>query len=150
MPLTFAERERITVVMANFDPRIGESTRFRKGGPSPNPGGRPKTRLLSEALRVRLAEPVPGDSEGRTYAEVLAANLITIACSHGPGAVAAMGEIADRVEGKARQEIAVADITLELREKSDSELMFHLDHGRWPEGDELSESPRPGDQKADK
>ena len=50
-----------------------------------------------------------------------------------------MGEIADRVEGKARQEIAVADITRELREKSDAELMFHLENSRWPDGDEMTE-----------
>jgi hypothetical protein len=119
-----------------FDPTIGTATRWKKGQPSPNPGGRPKSRLLSEALRVRLAEPKPNDPQGRTYAEVVAANLIEIACSQGPGAVTAMGEIADRVEGKARQEIAVADITRELREKSDAELMFHLEHSRWPEAEE--------------
>src|ERR1700731_3313312 len=110
----------------SFDPEIGKGTRWKKGQASPNPGGRPKSRLLSEALRVRLAEPKPNDPEGRTYAEVGAANLIEIACSHGPGAITAMGQIADRVEGKARQEIAVADITPELRAKSDAELMFHL------------------------
>jgi hypothetical protein len=48
-----------------------------------------------------------------------------------------MGEIADRVEGKARQEIAVADITRELGAKSDAELMFHLENSRWPEDNEL-------------
>ena len=39
-----------------FDPNIGASTRWKKGQASPNPGGRPKSRLLSEALRFRLAE----------------------------------------------------------------------------------------------
>jgi hypothetical protein len=128
------------MTIIGFDPDIGKATRFKKGQPSPNPGGRPKSRLLSEALRVRLAEPKPNDPLGRTYAEVVAANLIEIACMQGPGAVTAMGEIADRVEGKARQEIAVADITRELRAKSDAELMFHLENSRWPEEDELPES----------
>ena len=119
-----------------FDPVIGKATRFKKGQPSPNPGGRPKTRLLSESLRARLAELVPGDPDGRTFAQAVAENLIEIACSTGPGAVTAMGEIADRVEGKARQEIAVADITRQLREKSDAELVFYLENSRWPEDGE--------------
>jgi hypothetical protein len=62
-----------------FDPAIGTATRWKKGQASPNPGGRPKSRLLSEALRTRLAEPKPDDPQGRTYAEVVAANLIEIA-----------------------------------------------------------------------
>jgi len=119
-----------------FDPAIGRATRFQKGQPSPNPGGRPKSRLLSEALRVRLAEVKPDDPERRTYAEIVAENLINIACSQGPGAVAAMGELGNRAEGKARQEIAVSDITRQLSEKSDAELLFHLQHGCWPEDEE--------------
>jgi hypothetical protein len=54
-----------------FDPSIGAGTRWKKGQPSPNPGGRPRTRLLSEALRTRLAEVKPDDPAGRTYAEVV-------------------------------------------------------------------------------
>jgi hypothetical protein len=49
-----------------------------------------------------------------------------------------MGEIADRCEGRPRQEIAVEDITRELREKSDAELAFHVENNRWPTEDELS------------
>ena len=64
-----------------FDPAIGNATRWKRGGPSPNPGGRPKSRLLSQALSSRLAEIKPDDPKGRTYAEVVAANLIEIACS---------------------------------------------------------------------
>jgi hypothetical protein len=123
-----------------FDPGIGKATRFKKGQPSPNAGGRPKTRLLSEALRVRLAESVPGDLGGRTYAEVVADNLISIACSQGPGAVAAMAELSNRAEGKARQEIAISDITRQLREKSDAELLFHMENSRWPDEGELAET----------
>jgi hypothetical protein len=79
----------------------------------------------------------PGDPEARIYAEVIAANQIEIACSRGPGAVTAMGEIADRCEGRPRQEIAVESITRELREKSDEELVFHVENGRWPDEQEL-------------
>jgi hypothetical protein len=47
-----------------------------------------------------LAEPKPGDPERRTLAEIIAANLIEIACARaGTGAVAAANEIADRIEG---------------------------------------------------
>ena len=45
--------------------------------------------------------------------------------------------IFDRLEGKARQTLEVADITKELREKSDEELNFYLEHTRWPTEDEL-------------
>jgi hypothetical protein len=129
-----------------FDPSIGAATRWKKGQPSPNPGGRPKSRLLSEALRTRLAEVKPDDPAGRTFAEVVAANLIEIACTEGPGAVHAASEIADRLEGRSRQSIEVSDITAELRNKSDEELRFHLEHNRWPTDDELvllRQSPEP-------
>jgi hypothetical protein len=74
-------------------------------GPSPNPGGRPKRRLLSQALSSRFAEIKSDDPEGRTEGEVVAANLIEIACSRGPGAVTAANEIADRLEGRPTQEL---------------------------------------------
>lgn len=121
----------------NFDPQIGAATRWRKGQPSPNPGGRPKSRLLSEALRTLLAEVKPGDSAGRTYAEVIAANLIEIASGEGPGAVHAANEIADRIEGRAPQSIQISDMTADLQSRSDEELEFHLSNNRWPTADEL-------------
>ena len=43
------------------------------------------------------------------------------------------------IEGRAHQQIQIADVTKELREKSDDELRFHLANDRWPEGDELLE-----------
>ena len=119
-----------------FDPDIGKATQWKKGRPSPNPGGRPKSRLLSEALRIRLAEVKPGDPAARTYAEVVAANLIEIACSEGPGAVHAASEIADRIEGRSRQSIEFSDISADLRSRSDEELLFHLEHDRWPTDEE--------------
>jgi hypothetical protein len=120
-----------------FDPGIGAATRWKKGRPSPNPGGRPKSRLLSEALRTRLAEVKPGDAAGRTYAEVVAANLIEIACGEGAGAVHAAGEIADRIEGRAPQSIQISDVAADLQSRSDEELVFHLANNRWPTADEL-------------
>ena len=80
---------------------------------------------------------VPGDSAGRTYAEVVAENLIEIACSEGPAAVHAAGQIADRIEGRSRQQVEIADFTSDLRSRSDSELLFYVDNGRWPTAEEL-------------
>jgi len=93
--------------------------------------------LLSDALKNRLAQTVDDDPAGRTFAEAIAENLVRIACSAGPSAVHAANEIADRIEGRSRQSIEVADITAELRNKSDEELRFHLEHGRWPSDEEL-------------
>ena len=95
-----------------------------------------KSRLLSEALRTRLAEVNPHDPAGRTFAEAIAENLVRIACSQGPSAVHAANEIADRIEGRSRQSIEVADITAEIRNKSDEELRVHLENDRWPSDEE--------------
>jgi hypothetical protein len=117
--------------MGTFDPNIGERTRWKRGQASPNPGGRPKTRALSEALRTKLAEVKRDDPEGRTYVEVLAANLITLACSQGRNAVAAAAEIANRIEGRVHERVEVS-FTEQLNERSDAELEFYIAHGFWP------------------
>jgi hypothetical protein len=87
--------------------------------------------LLSEALRDRLGEVKPDDPAGRTFAEIVAANLIEIACTEGPGALHAASEIADRLEGRARQQVEIADFTADLRSRSDAELQFYLGNSRW-------------------
>lgn len=87
------------------------NTRGFKKGQSGNPAGRPKSALLSDALRRRLAEVDDKDVEGRTHAEVIADQLIAKAKE---GDVAAIREIADRVEGKARQHVT---LTYDAREK---------------------------------
>jgi hypothetical protein len=119
-----------------FDPSIGKATQFRKGQ-SGNAGGRPKSRVLSEALRARLAEVKQDDSEKRTWAEIIATNLIEIASSKSPSAVSAANEISDRIEGRSRQSIEVSDVMADLRSRSDEELRFHLQHDRWPTTEEL-------------
>jgi hypothetical protein len=118
-----------------FDPSIGRATQFRKGQ-SGNAGGRPKSRLLSEALRNRLAQTVDDDPAGRTFAEAIAHNLVRIATSQGPSAVHAASEIADRIEGRSRQSIEFSDISADLRSKSDAELQFYVDNNRWPSDEE--------------
>ena len=92
-----------------FDPSIGRGTQWRKGQ-SGNAGGRPKTRVLSEAFRTRLAAVVPGDPKGRTYADRIAENIIELACGEGSAAVAAANEISGRIEGRPSQSIQVSDL----------------------------------------
>jgi hypothetical protein len=83
---------------------------FRKGQ-SGNPRGRPKSITLSEAYRRELSKIDETDPERRTNAEVLAGKAILRARG---GDVAALREIADRTEGRARQTVA---LTLERREQ---------------------------------
>jgi hypothetical protein len=83
-----------------------------------------------------LAEIKQDDPASRTFAEVVAENLVDIACSKGPGAVSAINEIGDRLEGRPTQAVQISDLTREIREKSDAELQFYLDNNRWPSDDE--------------
>jgi hypothetical protein len=82
-----------------------------KPGQSGNPKGRPKSITLSEAYRKMLATVDESDPLKRTRAEILAEQMYIKASS---GDVSALREIADRVEGKARQTIA---LTVEKREQ---------------------------------
>lgn len=85
-----------------FDPEIGRSSRWTKGQPSPNPGGRPRTTPLSDAYRRLLETPYPGDERGRTYLERIAE---VVCYQAGSGDLAAIREIADRTEGRPRQNV---------------------------------------------
>ena len=118
---------------------VGHPNRWKKGQ-SGNPGGRPKSRLVSEALRTQLAALKPGDPKGRTYAELIAANLIEIASeSDGSEAVHAAGMIADRIEGRVKQQVELSGLAADLSSKSDGELQFYVEHERWPTEEELVE-----------
>jgi hypothetical protein len=75
-----------------------------KPGQSGNPKGRPRHLTLSEAYRQALNKPVPNDPENRTFVQKIGDLMILRAAS---GDTAAAREIADRVEGKARQAIDV-------------------------------------------
>lgn len=81
----------------------GEATRW-KPGQSGNPGGRPKTALLSQSCRMLLAQLVPSDPQRRTYAQAIAEALAAKALD---GDIRAAQELADRSEGKARQAVEV-------------------------------------------
>lgn len=75
-------------------------------GQSGNPGGRPKTKPLTDAYRAILNQKDPNDKEGRTYAEIIAMAQVKRAIE---GDSRAVGEIADRVEGKVTQPISGPD-----------------------------------------
>ena len=89
-------------------PDVGKATRWKKGQ-SGNPGGRPKSKTLSDAYKYKLEEPVSNDPEGRTWAELIAEAQVRDAVR---GNVQAAREIADRTEGKARQAIEFEDKTM--------------------------------------
>src|SRR5262249_6157155 len=78
---------------------LGAPHRF-KPGQSGNPGGRPRTAKVSEACRDKLASFIPGDAEGRTYAEGIADKLVQLALR---GDIRAAQELADRAEGRPSQ-----------------------------------------------
>jgi len=75
-----------------------------KPGQSGNPAGRPKSITLSEALRLELAKVLPNDTQERTFAELIAQQLVKAAAT---GNILAAKEIADRTEGKPKQAIAM-------------------------------------------
>jgi len=68
-----------------------------KPGESGNPSGRPKRKPITDAYIRLLNEPIPGDKEGRTFADALAQKILKEALN---GKVPAASEITDRVEGK--------------------------------------------------
>jgi hypothetical protein len=89
-------------------PEAAKPYRWKKGDPSPNPGGRPKTAHISQALRAALQS---GE------AEHLATVLVELAAGRKKGTavqIAALREIADRTEGKAHQTVEV-DATFDSR-----------------------------------
>lgn len=118
-----------------FNSDIGRATRWRKGQTG-NAGGRPKSRMLSEALRNRLGEIKPDDAEKRTWAEAIAANLIEIAASKSSNAITAANEVCDRAEGRPAQHLQISDFETDLLTRSDEELRFFVDHNRWPDDEE--------------
>lgn len=83
-------------------PKAAEPYKF-KPGKSGNPGGRPKSKHISEALNKALAS-------GK--ADELAAVLLKLAKK---GSVAAIREVADRTEGKPNQQVTVdGNIAIDL------------------------------------
>jgi len=93
-----------------------------KPGQSGNPGGRPKRDSITSALLQQLEQQ---NTDSETIADSIAAVLVKRALS---GDVRAIREIADRTEGKPRQQIKVeAEVMdsgdrLDLSKVSDDQL----------------------------
>ena len=106
-------------------------------GQSGNPSGRPSRMftLVSVALREQLAAIDPKTKQ--TFAVRIAKLLINCALDPDPELdktrIMALSEIIDRCEGKAKQQLEVNDITAQLRERSDEDLMYYMEHHYWPE-----------------
>ena len=82
---------------------------------------------------AKVAAVKPDDAQHRTYAEVIAGNLVELAVGKGRSVAVAAAEILDRIEGKPTQQLHVADITSDLASRSDEELQYYLDNNCWPE-----------------
>jgi hypothetical protein len=89
-----------------------------KRGQSGNPGGRPKSTKLTEALLAKLGERASAISD-MTFAEFIAQALITQALK---GDIRAIAEIFDRSEGKPRQAVTL-ELTSRAAEQMGAELM---------------------------
>jgi hypothetical protein len=106
---------------------FGTATRFKKGEPSANPGGRPRSAKLNEANRNLLATTVPEEELikhrvpkrlwGRTYAEILAWKMAQEGLG---GKIGAIAELGDRAEGRPATSIHVDGITDPMSELLES------------------------------
>jgi len=76
---------------------FGAATRFKKGEPSANPGGRPKTRLISESARKQIGADIHRAPKLETEADLIVAAQLKKARK---GDVVAAAFLADRAEGK--------------------------------------------------
>jgi Family of unknown function (DUF5681) len=121
----------------------GKPYRWKKGQ-SGNPSGRPKSKILSDAYRRKLGEPVPNDPEGRTWAELIAEAQVRDAVR---GNVQAAREIADRTDGRARQAIEFEDTTMAkaFERMTTDELEAYARHGTLPAWFPRTPGPAPND-----
>ena len=93
-----------------------KKTRDEKGhflpGVSGNPGGRPRTALLSQAYREELEEVSRGN---KTTAQKIAKRIVKVAMlgKKDSQAVMAASELADRTEGRAPQSVRLEPLMSE-------------------------------------
>jgi len=83
-----------------------EANKWKKGQPSANPSGRPKSKPLTDRYNLDLEAPIPDKLRRRlllpkeaVMADAIVRTMIGQAIT-GPGRVEAAREITDRVEGK--------------------------------------------------
>jgi len=90
-----------------------EANKWRKGQPSPNPGGRPRRAPISEAYAHHVGMPLPEAirsklrlPKGAKWADAMALGQLHSAVK---GNTVAAREIADRIEGRVLQPIGGED-----------------------------------------
>ncbi len=96
-----------------------------KPGESGNPGGRSRTKPLTEELQRLLDSEAP-NAKGQTWVAVIAEALVKKARK---GDVRAIAELANRIEGKARQSVeADVNVTQEIIERLQAGRRRVLEH----------------------
>lgn len=98
---------------------------WKKGQPSPNPGGRPKKAPISDAYARHVGTKLPDDirsklklPQGATWADAIALGQIRSALK---GNSVAAKEIADRIEGR-------LPLPMEVEASGDTELRVIVEH----------------------
>jgi len=99
-----------------------------KRGQSGNPAGRPPVKGLLLALKAAVSQTL---KDGRTVEQAVADELVYQALK-GRRRLQAISELFDRLEGKARMQLDLNDVTRELEGKTDAELLFYAEKGSWP------------------
>lgn len=84
---------------------FGIETRFKEGNRA-NPGGRPKSKIISDACRAVVSSDLTERVRPQTRAEKVATKLFGMAEK---GNISAIRELADRCEGRPAQSINVED-----------------------------------------
>ena len=93
---------------------------WKRGQPSPNPSGRPRTAILTRAIRAQLESELTLESGVCTVAEAIASVLVGNALS---GDIRAIREVADRAEGRPTLAVTIQDgLESESREEREARL----------------------------
>jgi len=87
--------------------------------PIHNNGGRKADKLIGDALRVAAKRVQEGDPQGRTKLAIAAEKVVEAAVE---GDLAAFKEMADRIDGKAVQQMDVTTTERAVSDMTDDEL----------------------------
>jgi len=98
-----AKDKSLLTVKRTVNPRSLQNLKPYKPGESGNPKGRPPD-ILTDAYKELLPEAVPGDAEGKNWAQQIALAQFRAAAA---GSTQAAKEIADRTQGKAPQNLII-------------------------------------------
>lgn|SRR5574341_918460 len=128
----------------------GNKHRFQPGQ-SGNPKGAPRRKWLTKLLEEELQKPVPNDTEGRTYAQVLVQRWLTRAIRETD--TFTMRELLNRLEGRVPVQVQaehsgtieqhIHDLTLEeLKAIAAGRIPEHLLHLYAESPDEEEPEPK--------